>query len=43
MISVRNVYKDFGELKVLRGVSSEIEKGERWLLSVRPVVERVPS
>ena len=29
MISVRNVYKDFGELKVLRGVSSEIEKGEK--------------
>ncbi|MBP3505554.1 MAG: amino acid ABC transporter ATP-binding protein [Lachnospiraceae bacterium] len=29
MISVRNVYKNFGELKVLKGVSSEIQKGEK--------------
>ena len=29
MISVKNVYKNFGEVSVLRGVSCEIEKGER--------------
>ncbi len=29
MISVRNVYKNFGDLKVLKGVSSEIQKGEK--------------
>ncbi|MBR2634525.1 MAG: amino acid ABC transporter ATP-binding protein [Clostridia bacterium] len=35
MISVKNVYKDFGEngeIKVLRGVSCEIEKGERVVI-----------
>ncbi|MBR5426808.1 MAG: amino acid ABC transporter ATP-binding protein [Clostridia bacterium] len=29
MISVRNIYKDFGSLRVLKGVSCEIEKGEK--------------
>lgn len=29
MISVRNIYKNFGELEVLKGVSCEIEKGEK--------------
>lgn len=29
MISVRNIYKNFGDLEVLKGVSSEIEKGEK--------------
>ncbi len=29
MISVRNIYKDFGKLSVLRRVSCEIEKGEK--------------
>ena len=32
MISVKNVYKDFGEVKVLRGVSCEIQKGERVVI-----------
>ena len=38
MISVRNIYKNFGDLKVLKGVSNEIQKGEKDL----PAVERVP-
>lgn len=29
MISVRNIYKNFGKLEVLKGVSLEIEKGEK--------------
>lgn len=29
MISVRNVYKNFGDLEVLKGVSNEIQKGEK--------------
>lgn len=29
MISVRNIYKTFGNLQVLKGVSCEIEKGEK--------------
>jgi polar amino acid transport system ATP-binding protein len=29
VISVRNIYKNFGELEVLKGVSCEIEKGEK--------------
>ena len=29
MISVRNIYKNFGDLHVLKGVSSEIQKGEK--------------
>ncbi|MBO4390944.1 MAG: amino acid ABC transporter ATP-binding protein [Lachnospiraceae bacterium] len=29
MISVRNIYKQFGTLQVLKGVSTEIQKGER--------------
>lgn len=29
MISVRNIYKNFGNLQVLKGVSSEIQKGEK--------------
>ena len=29
MISVRNIYKDYGSLRVLKGVSCEIEKGEK--------------
>lgn len=29
MISVRNIYKNFGDLEVLKGVSSEIAKGEK--------------
>lgn len=29
MISARNIYKCFGELKVLKGVSCEVERGER--------------
>ncbi len=29
MISVRNIYKNFGDLKVLKGVSNEIQKGEK--------------
>ena len=29
MISVRNIYKNFGDLEVLKGVSIEIEKGEK--------------
>ncbi len=29
MISVRNIYKTFGDLQVLKGVSCEIEKGEK--------------
>ncbi len=29
MIDVKNIYKQFGEVSVLRGVSCEIEKGER--------------
>ena len=32
MISVKNVYKNFGEVKVLRGVSCEIQKGERVVI-----------
>lgn len=29
MISVRNIYKNFGDLEVLKGVGIEIEKGEK--------------
>jgi len=29
VISVRNIYKNFGDLHVLKGVSSEIQKGEK--------------
>ena len=29
MITVRNIYKNFGDLHVLKGVSSEIQKGEK--------------
>lgn len=32
MISVNNVYKNFGDVSVLRGVSCEIEKGERVVI-----------
>ena len=32
MISVRNIYKDFGSLRVLKGVSCEIEKGEKIVI-----------
>lgn len=32
MISVRNIYKYFGKVKVLNGVSCEIEKGEKVVI-----------
>ena len=32
MISVRNIFRDIGKLKVLQGVSCEIEKGERVVI-----------
>ena len=32
MISVNNIYKNFGEVSVLRGVSCEIDKGERVVI-----------
>ena len=32
MISVKNIYKNFGELKVLKGVSTEINKGEKVVI-----------
>ena len=32
MISVKNVYKQFGEVKVLNGVSCEIKNGERVVI-----------
>ena len=32
MISVKNIYKNFGDVSVLRGVSCEIEKGERVVI-----------
>ena len=32
MISVKNIYKYFGDLKVLKGVSTEITKGERVVI-----------
>ena len=32
MISVKNIYKDFGSLQVLKGVSCEIEKGEKIVI-----------
>lgn len=32
MISVKNVYKNFGEVRVLRGISCEIERGERVVI-----------
>ena len=32
MISVRNIYKSFGDLKVLNGVSTEIEQGEKVVI-----------
>ena len=32
MISVKNLTKDFGGLKVLRGISEEIEKGEKIVI-----------
>ncbi|MBQ7308566.1 MAG: amino acid ABC transporter ATP-binding protein [Clostridia bacterium] len=32
VISVKNVYKQFGDISVLRGVSCEIEKGERVVI-----------
>ena len=28
MLSIKNIYKNFGDLKVLKGVSEEIEQGE---------------
>ncbi|MBQ6420410.1 MAG: ATP-binding cassette domain-containing protein [Clostridia bacterium] len=32
MISVKNIYKNFGDLRVLKGVSCEIEKGEKIVI-----------
>ena len=32
MISVKNVYKNFGDVKVLNGVSCQIKKGERVVI-----------
>ena len=32
MISVKNIYKNFGNLSVLKGVSCEIEKGEKVVI-----------
>ena len=32
MISVKNIYKYFGDLKVLKGVSTEISQGERVVI-----------
>ena len=32
MISVKNIYKNFGDLSVLKGVSCEIEKGEKVVI-----------
>ena len=32
MISVKNIYKNFGDLKVLKGVSCEIDKGEKVVI-----------
>lgn len=32
MISVNNIYKNFGDVSVLRGVSCEIERGERVVI-----------
>ena len=32
MISVKNIYKNFGDIKVLKGVSCEIEKGEKIVI-----------
>ena len=32
MISIKNIYKDFGSLRVLSGVSLEIEKGEKIVI-----------
>ncbi|MBE6713026.1 MAG: amino acid ABC transporter ATP-binding protein [Ruminococcaceae bacterium] len=32
MISVKNVYKKFGDVEVLRGISCKIEKGERVVI-----------
>ncbi len=32
MISVKNIYKDFGSLHVLKGVSLEVEKGGKYVI-----------
>ena len=32
VISVKNLYKDFGKLRVLDGVSLDIKKGEQVVL-----------
>ncbi len=32
MISVKNIYKDFGRLRVLKGVSLDVEKGEKIVI-----------
>ena len=32
MINVKNIYKNFGSLSVLKGVSCEIDKGERVVI-----------
>ena len=32
MISVKNVYKNFGDVKVLSGTSCEIKKGEKVVI-----------
>ena len=32
MISVRNIYKNFGKVKVLKGLSCDIEKGEKVVI-----------
>ena len=32
MISVKNIYKNFGDLQVLKGVSTEIKKGEKVVI-----------
>ena len=32
MISVKNIFKNFGDLQVLKGVSCEIEKGEKIVI-----------
>lgn len=32
MISVRNLYKDFGSLHILKSVSCDVERGEKVVL-----------
>ena len=43
MIEVKHLDKSFGDLHILKDISTNIEKGEKVVIIGRPVPVRVPS